>query len=269
MMHKIIFNFLVLSALLNLFQPAFSSTVCPKPWRVAVSDRYPFESFKDGKAQGLNVDIINRVAKKLNCKIDFLDLPFARIMYEAKSGKVDIVMAIGKRKEREEFGYYFAPYLNSPSVIIIFKEKGNNFTNFNLADLTQTEYKYKIAGLIGAIYSKDYEKFLADPIFVKHLVLTPKNSTNMLKLLRKEVDAILISDIAVAKNLMKSSGFEKNLQMIPIDKEDYSYFMYSKKTFSEEQAKTINLELVSLLNEKEAEALMLKYFSKEELKIFK
>ena len=57
--------------------------------------------------------------------------------------------------------------------------------------------------------------------------------------------------------------------MIPIDKEDYSYFMYSKKTFSEQQAKKINAQLASFLKEKEAENLMLKYFTKDELKIFK
>lgn len=243
--------------------------LCKKPWKVAVSDRYPFEVYLEGKPKGLNIDVMNKVAEKLNCKVEYFDLPFARIIYEAKHGNLDIVMGVGKRKEREEFAYYFEPYLNSPSVIIIHKKDYKNFENFKLTDLTQEKNKSKVAGMIGAVYNKEYETLMSNQIFVNHLVLTPKNAINFKKLIDKEVDAILLSDIAIGKTLINSSDFKNDLVMIPIDKEDYSYFMYSKKSFSEEEARVINSTLAKFLKDKEAENLMLKYFTKEELKIFK
>lgn len=246
-----------------------ASELCQTPWRVAVSDRYPFEVFIEGKPKGLNIDMISKVASKFNCMIEFQDLPFARIIYEAKQGNLDIVMGVGKRKEREAFAYFFEPYLNSPSVIVVFKENLKHFSHFKLSDVAAENYKFKIAGMIGAVYNKEYEKFLSNQTFVNHLILTSKNSISLKKLLHKEVDAILLSDIAIAKSLINSSGNENDLQMIPIDKEDFSYFMYSKKTFTEQQARKINSYLVTLLKEKDTENLMLKYFTKEELKIFK
>ncbi|WGL60247.1 transporter substrate-binding domain-containing protein [Pigmentibacter sp. JX0631] len=267
-------NFLNLKFIVTFFiiltsYRTFAVDLCKKPWKVAVSDRYPFEVYLEGKPKGLNIDVLNKVAEKLNCKVEYFDLPFARIIYEAKHGNLDIVMGVGKRKEREEFAFYFDPYLNSPSVIVIHKKDYKNFEKFKLTDLTQEKNKSKIAGMIGAVYNKEYESLMSNQVFVNHLVLTSKNAISFKKLIDKDVDAILLSDIAIAKTLINSSDFKNDLLMIPIDKEDYSYFMYSKKSFSEEEAKTINSTLTKFLKEKEAENLMLKYFTKEELKIFK
>ena len=235
-------NFLNLKFIASFFiilvsYKTFAVELCRKPWKVAVSDRYPFEVYLAGKPVGLNIDVMNKVAEKLNCKVEYFDLPFARIIYESKHGNLDIVMGVGKRKEREEFAYYFEPYLNSPSVIVIHRKDYKSFENFKLTDLTQEKNKSKIAGMIGAVYNKEYESLMGNQIFVNHLILTSKNALNFKKLIDNEVDAILLSDIAIAKTLINSSDFKNDLLMIPIDKEDYSYFIYSKKSFSEEEAK--------------------------------
>jgi ABC-type amino acid transport substrate-binding protein len=92
-----------------------------------------------------------------------------------------------------------------------------------------------------------------------------QNDLNLKKLSIGRVDAILVSDIILAKRLIDNSGNKELFEVIPIDKEDFIYFIYIKKTFNLDQAKIIDNMLHKVLKSKEIDPVILKYFKKEEM----
>lgn len=267
---KSLINFIFIYLVLFLFiNPVFAIDVCKTPWRIGVSDRFPFESYVKDEPSGLNVDIIKEVAKKLKCKIEFSNIPFTRIINEAKSGKIDIIMGVGRRKEREEFAYYLSPYLNKPSVLITLKENKSKFKNFSLQDVNKKDFLYSIGAVLGFVYSKEYERLLTEPDFSRHLAFGTKNDLNLMKLSAKRIDAMLASDIIIAKRLIENSNNMKIYTIIPIDKEDFAYFLYTKSSFSIDQAKVIDIELQKVLNSSLMDKFMLNYFKEDEINLIK
>ena len=66
---------------------------------------------------------------------------------------------LAKEVKEKSLPIFFEPYLNSPSVIVCFKENLKHFSHFKLSDVAAENYKFKIAGMIGAVYNKEYENF--------------------------------------------------------------------------------------------------------------
>jgi len=60
---------------------------------------------EENQPKGLSVDFLNIVAQKANCDIQYQAKPWKRVMYEMRSGKVDLSIGF-YAKSREEFARY-------------------------------------------------------------------------------------------------------------------------------------------------------------------
>jgi His/Glu/Gln/Arg/opine family amino acid ABC transporter permease subunit len=55
------------------------------------ADFPPFESLKDGKIVGIDVEIAEKIAEKLGVKLKISDVSFSSLIFELKSGSVDFI----------------------------------------------------------------------------------------------------------------------------------------------------------------------------------
>lgn len=83
-------------------------------WVVAINSTFPpFESVKEGtkEYQGVDIDIANYIAKKMNKQIEFSDMKFASLVPTLQSGRADIIIsAISPTAEREKVVSFSKPY---------------------------------------------------------------------------------------------------------------------------------------------------------------
>lgn len=97
-------------------------------WVVAINSTFPpFESVKEGTKdyQGIDIDIANYIAKKMNKKIEFTDMKFASLVPTLQSGRADIIIsAISPTAEREKVVAFSKPYYFPMKAIIC--KKGAN-----------------------------------------------------------------------------------------------------------------------------------------------
>ncbi|NQZ32878.1 MAG: transporter substrate-binding domain-containing protein [Oceanospirillaceae bacterium] len=78
---------------------------------IIISDPFPPWQFEaaDGSIKGINIDILNRIAKKLDVKLVYKHQPWTRAWLSIKRGTGDAVISASRKKSRE-------PYLRFPKL---------------------------------------------------------------------------------------------------------------------------------------------------------
>lgn len=90
----------------------------------------PYEYYQDGKIVGVDIDIANEIAKRLNKKLVIKDISFDFLINEIKSGKADFAAAgISITDERKKEVDFTDEYTISNQVVVI--RKDSTITSFN------------------------------------------------------------------------------------------------------------------------------------------
>lgn len=94
---------------------------------------YPFDFNDAGTAKGLSIDYINLLAQKAGLQIEFVyGYSWDELLALFKQGKIDVMPAFFKNKERENFTLYTEPYLEAKLGIFIL-EDNDSFNNEHLS----------------------------------------------------------------------------------------------------------------------------------------
>ena len=136
-------------------------------WVVAINSTFPpFESVKEGtkEYQGVDIDIAEYLAKKMNKKIEFTDMKFASLVPTLQSGRADVIIsAISPTDERMKVVDFSKPYYFPMKALIC--KKGANIDSM-------AKLKGKKAGAsMGTTYAKELKA--AGGIEVVELDTTP------------------------------------------------------------------------------------------------
>jgi polar amino acid transport system substrate-binding protein len=129
---------------------------------------------EDSALSGIDVEIVNEIAKRANLKIEYIRCPWIRALELMKSGKADVLSSVYKKPDREEYMIFFdRPFLNELPIAFYYrKDSGVSITKYS--DL----YKYRnIAVLRGASYFPGFDK---DSKISKYEVATQEQMFPML-----------------------------------------------------------------------------------------
>ncbi len=88
---------------------------------VATSPDFPpFESLEGGKVVGIEVDIMNLIAKDLGIEIEFVQMDFDSVLIGIQAAKYDCAMSgITRDADREKNMLFTDPYYNAAQVIVV------------------------------------------------------------------------------------------------------------------------------------------------------
>ncbi len=95
-------------------QKAGKMTVATSP------DFPPFESLEGDKVVGIEVDIMNLIAKELGVEIEFVQMDFESVLVAIQSAKYDCAMSgITVDADRQKNMLFTDPYYNAAQVIVV------------------------------------------------------------------------------------------------------------------------------------------------------
>ena len=118
---------------------------------VAISHFPPVEMMVEGKAEGVNINLLNKMFSQLNLKPVYRLMPFKRCMKALSKGKVDIIGSLQYTDERAKFLKYIQPpYSESIIIFYVGKKQKHRLTKYE--DL----YKLKVGVMRGY---KNFEPF--------------------------------------------------------------------------------------------------------------
>jgi len=137
----------------------------------------PYGIKQENNLSGIYYDIANLLASEAGYQVNNLIYPYARIIFELKTGKTDMTIMF-KYKELEDYVVYIAPLPSLKTVVIGLK--GSHF------DSIESLKGKKIAYLRGAKFSDAID---SDPDIIS---ITTKDFVQAIKLLMvRRVDAII------------------------------------------------------------------------------
>lgn len=92
--------------------------------KVALSPDVPPICFiQDGECVGINLELIQRIARELDMKVEFVTMDFDSLLPAIQSGKVDLAISdINATDERRELVDFTQPYFSNPQVLVTKKE---------------------------------------------------------------------------------------------------------------------------------------------------
>jgi len=149
---------------------------------------YSFVSSAGRTPQGIGIDYITLVAKKVGATIQYTD-PKARsaLLEDIRDGKTGILVSVGYSQKNEEYLYFSDPYLFVPAVIVVRKDTPFQKRYTTLASLEGRRVAVAEDYSIEYYLKENYEKIILDSVM--------DNEVALQKVLLGEVDAAVV-DIA-------------------------------------------------------------------------
>lgn len=212
----------------------------------------PYAYYEDGNLTGFGIDYATDAFERINVNIEFVDVPFSRMLEELKNGTLDIAMDLYVKPEREEYAIFpDFPYVAYPTVL--FKKSDMNFRfTGDLDELQPYTIGYVRGYSLGPLdklkNNHNYEFSISD---------SPK--TNIESLVNNRVN--LIVDIkSTGEYFIKELDLDDSIEITgPPLYYDYAYIAFSKKNGYNDLVEEYNNVVMSMYEDGTISALSNKY----------
>lgn len=157
--------------------------------RFALADLPPFQTLKDGKPAGIDVELVAEAARRIDCRVEWEQTPRQRAMVLLQEGKVDAVAGVARTAEREAFGIYSTPLRHGRNVLVVRRGEAERFPLTSLRDLAGTSFRLGVVQ--GSRYSQEFEDLVNGGALAGNLVAVQSGESAMAMLMRDRIDGFL------------------------------------------------------------------------------
>ena len=151
---------------------------------VAINDTPPWKMMVNGKPEGIDIAITDKLVSRLGMEPVYVMMPFKRCLRSLKNGKADLMGFLAYKKERTHFLKYLHPPYQG-DVKIFYVRKGEAFRLKSYEDLHHLR-----VGLMRG--HKHFDPFDNDTEIVKEEV--DNQQSNYEKLILGRIDAVIEND---------------------------------------------------------------------------
>ncbi len=234
-----------------------TSLYAQEEMRVGFGNLPPWKMNNDNRAEGAGADIVKAIGKKLNLKVVFKLLPFKRSLKYLKNGDVDIMTGLLRKAEREEYIFFIDPPYKKKSNKVFYVLKGNKTLITKYEDL----YPLSIGTKLG---NKYFPRFDSDKKLTKESAIS--NNLNILMLLKKRIDALIITDSS-GDYLIHNMGYEDKFEkaIFGYTKNNPVYIGLSKKSHMANH-KSITI-ISTMIKSGEIDKVISNFFKKKNLPV--
>ncbi|MBI9010897.1 MAG: transporter substrate-binding domain-containing protein [Clostridiales bacterium] len=212
----------------------------------------PYVYYEKDMLTGFSIELFTEVFTRIGVEIEFVDIPFNRMLEELKSGSLDIGTDLYLKPERQEYAVYPSlPYAGYPTVLFKKSDMRFEFTG-DLKELIPYTIGYVRGYSLGPLDTyKDSDTY--------DFSLTDSPEQNMENLNNSRLD--LIIDIkSTGENIIDQLNLSE--EIIAVDPPifyDYSYMVFSKKSNLDKLVTEYELTVKAMFEDKTIEMLSKKY----------
>lgn len=220
-------------ACLGLF--CASTEACDKTINVGTNERYwpPYVVLKNNALTGSEIDVIKTIFKDSPFCINFTLLPNSqRALEELKHGRIDLMFAASKTREREVYAHFSLPYREEAMMLY------QHTDSANISSLEQLFKKGLTTGINGGSYLGQAFKALSEK-YSEQIVLTSEADKRFALLNKKRVDFVVDDSLVAAYFTKNYAGILPVEQVAPVHVNNV-HFIMSKKTITLNEVAVIN-----------------------------
>ena len=201
--------------------------------KIGYSD-YPPVTYDDpnGKAIGLDIELVDVIVKKAGCSVIWEKLPWERVINNIKNGELSFATSCSDSEERRRFANLVA-YRNGGNSVFVRKSDLDKFKDIqSFADLIN-KTDSKVGVFVGYDYGPATAIFLSNPKYKNRFDAVPDTViiSNFKKLDSGRVDAVILEKV-VGMSLIKTNNLEDKLVALPFNLESggdlLNYLLISK-----------------------------------------
>ncbi|ABC27062.1 ABC-type amino acid transport/signal transduction systems, periplasmic component/domain [Hahella chejuensis KCTC 2396] len=241
---------------LALAGPAFAD--CERPLSVGWESWRPYMyKNEEGRLSGLDIELIQAVADRMGCQLEFSETPFKRHLLQLRQGKIDLATSVQKTADREEYAWFSQTYRSSASNLIIRREDAERYHFKSFKEMTQSQFRLGVTR--GYFYGNDVNEYIEKDDGKLHVEDVVSDELNLMKLLAKRVDGIF-ADPIVIYSMAGDIGRKDEIAMHPLGLVSSTfYIMGSKASVSPKTMDNLNQALQDLQQSGEFDAIVNRY----------
>ncbi|WP_163832864.1 substrate-binding periplasmic protein [Spartinivicinus ruber] len=208
-----------------------------------------------GEVTGLDYKLTQSVFKLANCKVEFVHMPWARIIALIKDGKLDMTGFASKTVEREQFALFSNFYRYEERRLIIRKGEAKKWPLKSLADVIGLNMR--LGTLIGTWQGKEFHELIKNDQFKAQVTNVADYSDRYAMLLLNRIDALL-SDKLFMLSEVRKKGLVEQVEIHPyIVEKTPVHYMFSMKTVPIKDVELINQSLKKFIETEDYKQLFL------------
>lgn len=213
---------------------------------------------KDGNPTGVDIDLINAVAKEVGCEVTFRQLPWARMLLELENGVIDVTSSTSKTSERERFAYFSEPYRKAEFAVFVRRGEAGKHPLENLSSISGAGFRLGV--IAGYYYGPEFAELMKDETFAAKVDGAADYETNIRKLLHGRIDGLLVDDVGVVIGEAKALGVEDRIERHPVRiAGDDLHFMFSRKTIDPATFEAITASLARMIANGRVDEIIARY----------
>lgn len=186
---------------------------------------------KNKELQGLDKKLIDLIAQKIDCKVEWVEVPWARAQEMMKEGTLTMSSNTLNKPERKLYANMIAYRKDNPNKLYIKKETFEKVKATNFKEFLDNS-KGEVGIIIGTKYDDEIEALIKDPTYSNRFSRVPDPLSNIDKLLNDRIVAFITEQL-LGNYYLKEKKLEdlitKYAFAFGFDETRQVYLMISKK----------------------------------------
>lgn len=221
------------------------------PW-----EPYHYKPVGD-RVQGLDVDLIEAMAERAGCELEWQQGSWASMLQLVRSGDLDLLAGATRTPEREEFARFSQPYRQESFRIFARADETGKWSDMSLTGLLENGFRLGLTH--GYIYGEKVTQVLDDPRWQDQLVEVPVGELNFLNLMDFNIDGFL-EDPFVAASIDNRRDWGMHFEALPLDLHSGEvHLMFSKASVDAETVERFDEALDELRSGGQHERILKRY----------
>ncbi|MBU1435933.1 MAG: transporter substrate-binding domain-containing protein [Gammaproteobacteria bacterium] len=211
----------------------------------------------DQKAAGLDIELMQAVAKEMNCEIVTQQGTWVELIAGLKAGEVDLLLGASKTEAREEYAFFSAPYRKEQFVLFVRSMDVASLPQNTISDFLTDGKKLGIVSEY--FYGDELAQLYNDEKLKPHFVEASLSELNLARLMDEDIDGML-EDKIVAASMIRRKGLDKTISPSSISLGDNDvYVMFSKNSTDESKVSAFNAAMTTIRENNVYDTIMARY----------
>ena len=170
---------------------------------LSVAEWPPYQYFtKNNKAAGVQIDLINRIAKEANCELSIKRMVYYQSLIEVEKGTVDFTLNATVTDERKKFGLFSIPYRNETLVLYVTEQYVSDCKSMTIADLIKKGFRLGLQKRM--VYGESISRLQHTPELNKKIRYFDYVGQDLGFLRDNQLDGIIEDPVMIAYKIRKS-----------------------------------------------------------------
>lgn len=210
-----------------------------------------------GEMQGLDIDLVNELAERAGCRLEFVQGSWAGLLRLIRLGDLDMLLGATHTSEREEFAWFSAPYRHEEFLLYVRASELNQWAADSLRELLGNDFRIGVTQ--GYIYSAPINELQTDPNYQDSFVEAAVGELNFTHLMDYRIDGF-IEDPFVAATIQRRRSWGGEIEPLPLDfGSGEVHILFSRASVDEQQVRQFDRALESMRDDGTYDAIMQRY----------